>query len=373
MRPASRKIIFLLLILVVLAALAYRSRGSIGLEGFSWTQLAASVQSADLSLLLLSIVAIHICYALRAVRWVFFSRHLARASLANIYSSTLIGFSSIFLLGRAGEPIRPLLIARKDAVPVSSTFGIYVLERLFGMTSTGLLAAIALLAVKRETSNGGEHPLLTATRTSGALMLVGLAVAVGFLVYFRLHGASALARRVEAWRTSGLRGWRMKLAGILTGFSEGLQAIRTWSDLFIAVAISALHWGLVGLIYFWISHSFGGRLAQLDFFDALLVLALTMAGSTLQLPGVGGGTQVASFLAYTAIFGVDKEPAAAAAIVLWLITFAGSTLLGIPLLIKEGWSMGELRSLARAEREAKARGAHVSIPPAARARGDSLR
>src|SRR5258708_36665384 len=52
-----------------------------------------------------------------------------------------------------------------------------------------------------------------------------------------------------------------------------------------------------------------------------LVMAFTLVGSAVQLPGVGGGSQVAAFLAYTAIFGVEKEPAAAAAIVMWLITF----------------------------------------------------
>ena len=66
----------------------------------------------------------------------------------------------------------------------------------------------------------------------------------------------------------------------------------------------------------------------IGFGDALLILAFTMVGSAIQLPGVGGGSQVACFLAYTAIFGVEKEPAAAAAILIWLITFAGVSLGG---------------------------------------------
>jgi hypothetical protein len=83
----------------------------------------------------------------------------------------------------------------------------------------------------------------------------------------------------------------------------------------------------------------------------LLVLAFTMVGSAVQLPGVGGGSQLACFLAYTTIFGVEKEPAAAAAILIWLITFAGCSLAGIPLLIHEGLSLGELRRLAEQEEE----------------------
>jgi len=81
------------------------------------------------------------------------------------------------------------------------------------------------------------------------------------------------------------------------------------------------------------------------------VLAFTLAGSAVQLPGVGGGAQVATFLAYTAILGIEKEPATAAAIVLWLISFAACSLAGVPLLFHEGFSLGKLRQLAKQEKE----------------------
>jgi hypothetical protein len=76
-----------------------------------------------------------------------------------------------------------------------------------------------------------------------------------------------------------------------------------------------------------------------------------MVGSAVQLPGVGGGSQLACFLAYTTIFGVEKEPAAAAAILIWLITFAGCSLAGVPLLVHEGMSLGELRRMAEEENQ----------------------
>jgi hypothetical protein len=79
---------------------------------------------------------------------------------------------------------------------------------------------------------------------------------------------------------------------------------------------------------------------------------------------VGGGAQIASFIGLTKIFGVEQEPAAAAAVVLWIITFAGSTIAGIPLLIHEGMSVGELRQLARAEAQAEEAGKHVAVSSA---------
>jgi hypothetical protein len=202
-------------------------------------------------------------------------------------------------------------------------------------------------------------------------LLAGLLAAMVFLLYFRLHGAEVLERWLGGWHTA--KGWRRRLAGLFRGFSEGLQAIRTVSDLFAATAYSLLHWALVAMVYLWVSHSFGGRLAEIDFPRAMLVLAFTMVGSALTLPLIGGGSQAFSFFALTVIFGVEKEPAAAAAIVLWLVTFAAVTLVGVPLLIREGWSMGELRRLARAEAEAEAAGTHAVAPDVPAKPGDFLR
>ena len=36
-----------------------------------------------------------------------------------------MGFACVFLLGRAGEPIRPALIARKDSISTPRMFGVY--------------------------------------------------------------------------------------------------------------------------------------------------------------------------------------------------------------------------------------------------------
>ncbi len=363
-----RRVLFGALVLVVVGALIYRYRGAITLEGFSWERLVQSVRQARGSLLLVSLVAIYAGYAIRALRWVRFSRYLSRATFLGVYSATLIGFMAILLLGRAGEPVRPLLIARKERLPVSSMFGIYVLERIFDTGSTAVLAGLGLLFLARQRLAGQESPTLNgAMQTAGLALLALLISAIVFLVYFRLHGAEVMERRLAGWRTAS--GWKGRFAGVFAGFSEGLQAIQTLPDLLAAVGYSALHWALIAMIYLWVARSFGlvdQHLAQLGFSGAMLVLAFTMVGSTLQLPGVGVGSQVASFLAFNGVFGVEKEPAAAASIVLWLVTFAASSLAGVPLLIREGWSMGELRRLARAEEEAKAVGAHAAVPEAPR-------
>ena len=46
-----------------------------------------------------------------------------------------------------------------------------------------------------------------------------------------------------------------------------------------------------------------------------------------------------------------RRAAVVAAIVLWLVTFAGCAIAGIPLMIREGVSLGQLRELAKHEKE----------------------
>ncbi len=332
--------------MIVLLFLIFHVRHIASRHNFSAEKLLEAVREANGWYLLISVVAIYACYAIRALRWVRFSRYLGPVSFWSVYGLTLAGFASIFLLGRPGEPVRPLLIARKEKHPVAGTFGIYIVERLFDIATTTVLAGIALVAMRRTEGESGAPPAsdVVIARSAGAGLLLVLVFASGFLIYLRAHGAGFLEKRLARWQ--GEIRWRQRLAGVLNGLISGLHSIRTISDLVAAVFYSALHWILIALVYLWVAHGFGGDLASLTLPGAMLVLAFTMVGSVLQLPTVGGGSQLASFVAFTTVFGVEEEPAAAASIVLWLITFASCSLAGVPLLIHEGWSLGKLRHLA---------------------------
>jgi glycosyltransferase 2 family protein len=375
----ARRILYFVLIVAALAAVVYHSRGALH-RGFRLGRLIDAVEEARLSLLLIGLAGIYAAYGLRALRWKRFCRWLGNCTFANVYSATIMGFAGIFLLGRPGEPVRPLLLARKCRFPVSSMFGIWLLERLFDVAATAALLGISLLLPSRLLLPDADNDIWEIRlRASGGVLLLAIVGLVALFIYFRVHGAGAMERRLANWREASAR-WKRHFAANFSGFSEGLQAIRTFPDFLAAVFYSAAHWTLVAFAYWLILHSFGGTLAVLDFRGAMLVLVFTMVGSTVQLPTVGGGTQVLSFIALTQIFGVEDETAAAAAIVLWLITFAGACIAGVPLLVHEGWSMGELRRLARAESEAERSGSHIagtkSEPGASRGvgpEGDSAR
>src|SRR5215475_10113532 len=278
MKSRPKKILLVAVLLFVVGYLVYRSSGSLGLSGFSGAKLWTAIRSANPLWLLTSMVIIYNCYALRSLRWQVFQRNLGRAKFWEIYPATLAGFSAVFLLGRAGEPIRPLLLAKRAKHPVADIFGIWVLERLFDVASMAVIAAIALMVF-----SGGNHSgdaaqtIAKAAQTAGVFLAVGVGGAITLLVYLRLHGTAWLEARLRISREA--TGWRSTVARIVLGFITGIQSVRSASDLFSSVVYSAVHWFLVLVVYYCIAQSFAGRLGQLSLGDCMLVLAFTLVGS----------------------------------------------------------------------------------------------
>ena len=363
MKSRPKKFILVFILLLVVGYLVYRSSGSLGLSGFSGAKLWAAIRNANPLWLVTAMVLIYSCYAIRSLRWQVFQKNLGRARFWEIYPTTLAGFSAVFLLGRAGEPMRPLLLAKRARHPVADIFGIWVLERLFDVASMAVIAAIALIVFKGSAHSGeAAETIAKAARTAGAFLAIGVGGAVAFLVYLRLHGTALLETRLRSWREGS--GARARIAKIVLGFITGIQTVRSAGDLLASVAYSAVHWFVVLVVYYCIAQSFGGRLGALSLGDCMLVLAFTLVGSAVQLPAVGGGSQALAIFAFTKVFGVDAETAVAAAIVLWLVTFAGCAVAGIPLLVREGVSLGQLREMAEHEKEElKGIAAHGSSTP----------
>jgi carbon starvation protein CstA len=67
-----------------------------------------------------------------------------------------------------------------------------------------------------------------------------------------------------------------------------------------------------------------------------------MVGSILQLPAVGGGSQVATITILSHVFDVPPEMAASCGILLWLVTFAAVIPLGLLLAHRERLSFRKL-------------------------------
>lgn len=351
MQIKSRKAALLGLGILLAGYLLYRFHGSLSLSQFSLARLWHAFHSANYAYLLLAVLGIYACYAVRALRWQKFQAHVGPAHFWNIYRMNLAGFSAMFLLGRAAEPVRPLLIARKEKIPVSGTFGIYALERILDAACTAVLAAVGLLIFKPSGDADAQMAAVAfekGARSAGTVFTLIAVVAFTGLIYLRLHGSAMLERRMQGWLAEH-HGWRTGFARNLLEFLRGIQTIRSFGDVAAAIFYSLIHWLLVVVVCFLVLRSFGGRLGTLSFADAVLVLVFSMVGSAVQLPAVGGGAQALTAFALMKLYGVPQEPAIAAALILWLVMFAACSLGGVPLLFREGWRLGDLKRLRQEE------------------------
>ena len=167
---------------------------SIPISQFSGKELWEAIRGADLRYLSAAVFLIYLCYFLRALRWRNFQTHVGDANLFHILNMTLAGFSAVFLFGRVGEPVRPLLISRKDKIPLADTFGIYALERLIDMGfSVGVLGCWFLIATFQKFLHPDQlSPALeSARKTAGTILTLGL---IGFIALACLYPHS---RRVH--------------------------------------------------------------------------------------------------------------------------------------------------------------------------------
>ena len=91
----------------------------------------------------------------------------------------------------------------------------------------------------------------------------------------------------------------------------------------------------------------------------LLLMGSSMVGSMLQLPGVGGGSQLATIEALDKVFQIPRELAVSCGILLWLVSFVAVVPAGLLLAHRERLS---LRKVAEESEKAETSAAVPSSP-----------
>src|SRR5204862_3903807 len=109
-------------------------------------EVSASLRTANLFYLFLAALIICLGYFLRAVRWQVLLRPITPASLRELFATTTVGFTAIFLIGRAGEIVRPMWLPMRDRrVRPSAALVTLGLERIFDLASLVAFFAVNLL------------------------------------------------------------------------------------------------------------------------------------------------------------------------------------------------------------------------------------
>jgi hypothetical protein len=355
------------LVLVILIYLQFRTW-----QNFDWARFRATRPQKWMHVLH-GIALIYLAYIVRALRWKIFLRPIRpQASSIGLIAPTIIGFTGLAILGRPGELIRPYLIARRQNLTFSSQLAVWAVERIFdlGAFTILLVGAIFLAAGPR------SLPFYNRFR-DGGFLLIALVAAISLgAVAVHWKGetiADWIERRFSAFASNLCRTVLRrpitnalllrtehlghKISTRVREFRSGLNTIHNPLSLTALVALSLLMWFMIIMAYQEVAHSYGVAALNIHRSQVLVLMGASMIGSMVQLPGIGGGSQLATIATLQRVFDVPPELAASCGIMLWLVTFVAVVPVGLLLAHHERLSLRKLsEETAEADEVAVAEG-----------------
>jgi len=233
---------------------------------------------------------------------------------------------------------------------MSAMLAVWLLERIFDTLFVVLLFAAALDFEPLEPDTARGSAILAALQRGGHAMLVLALLLVAGVLLFWLRSPELTTWILRVFRFLPATALR-RLEHFLRSFAEGLSVIRSWKELLGSVVLSAVVWFLNTSVFWLVFQSLGGEVAALSWLACAVVLFCAAAGLAVQIPGIGGGYQVAVILALNELFNVSAEAATGAGILTWVLMSVPCLASGLVLLVQEGLTLRKLEALAEEEEE----------------------
>ncbi len=233
-----------------------------------------------------------------------------------VLGAQFVGFTAVAIFGRLADLARPYLVAQRTRLAVSSQVAVYTVERMFDLGAAAVVFSGALAFTPAGLAHRDRFVRVGVGSLGATLFLAAFAVAV------RLRGEA-----VAAWIGQQMARVSPRFAAIVEAkildFRQGLRAISTVREFGVAAAISIFMWLMIGGAYWQTTHAFQQtpELAGLSFSRTMLLMAASLGGSLLQLPGLGWFTQIAATAAaMRRFFGAPIEAATACGAMLLCVT-----------------------------------------------------
>ena len=348
MRPRVRTVLILLL---TLGLLWFFFRNA------NLAKVWAEIRRAQPLLLAAALGVTAVTYVLRALRWQYLLAPLGHTHFTTAFRATVIGFASTFLLpARAGEVIRPYLLARREGLPATAAFATIILERLLDLVTVLSLFALFVLTIDPSTLTAPPAHLAR-VKFGGLLAAVagGIALVVAFVAAGHPERLGRWALRIEHVLPGKLA---RAVATFVESFTLGLAVMRQPRRLLVSLALSVPLWASIAAGIWLTSLAFHITFAYVASF---LVTTMLVVGVAMPTPGAVGGFHAAYQIAVQTFFGAPDDRAVGAAIVLHAISFVPVTILGVIFMARDGLTLSSAKALA-SERPMKT----AAAPPARR-------
>lgn len=256
-------------------------------------------------------------HVLRATRWRFLLRPVARVSMRDMVVATWVGLGAIILAPfRTGEVVRPYLI-NKRGVPLWAAASTIGAERIFDGLAVALLLLVGLsLAPPRVAmpAHVGDLSVSVTLVRTGAWTAMAVFV-TAFVVMAAFYWRRALARRL-VHRVVGVVSPRLAdtMANIVERLADGLRSLPSLRAMLPFLLETAGYWAaaatgvwLLGL---------GSGLEGFRFPEACVTLGVVGIGVLVPAgPGFFGAFQLSTYMALAMFYPEDIQRGAGAAFV----------------------------------------------------------
>ena len=311
-----------------------------------WGEVRLAVSHSNGYLLGLAVLIICIAYLFRAYRWGALLAPLGPTHLSHLFAATTVGFGAVFLLGRMGEVVRPVVLPMRDpGVRASSSFVTIMVERIYDMMAVVVLFAVNLLWFTPPINVGAEF---SRVRIAGIVLLVLSVAGVGGLALFRRKSKSIIGWIEGLLRRLPFIPVRLSRAviGILEQLAKALRVLVDARELAVTIAWTAMVWSGITLANWLVLRAFG---LQFGISEAIFILGWSLVGSLVPTPGGAAGAFHAATAAGLIFLGVARETAAAVSIVMHIVDFGPAVIFGFFYFVRGDINLNRLRSMMSPE------------------------
>lgn len=288
--------------------------------------------------LLASIIVSLSIFVARALRWTWILRPLARVPFLPAFRATAVGFAANTVLpARAGEVIRPALLARERGLPFPALLASIVFERILDALSQLLFLGIALAA-----GAGGESGALSSARIRW--VVAGIAAVAAGVALFAVVWRAATERLLERlFRVLPARA-RPVAMRIAHTFLDGFASLKTPRLALLVAAGSIAMWGIINVQIYCVMRAFD---LSLPMTAAFVVTTAGVLGLAVPTPGGVGGYHAAVQFALTDVFRVPLPVATGVALIAHAVSFVPISVIGFAFFAASPWRRQGLERLRK--------------------------
>lgn len=308
-------------------------------------EVSESLRQANPYYLSAAVLIICLGYFLRAIRWKVLLEPITKSSLTELFATTTVGFAAIFLIGRAGEIVRPMWLPMRDPrVRPSAAIVTLFVERIFDLAALVCFFAANLLWFNAPLGREIEFGYI---KLVGYLMLAGLVVGFAALILYQRNSARVIEKiTVLTNRRFIPSRIRRIITSILKQLATALGILRDWRQVVVVSFWSITLWLAIALPTWLVLLAFN---LSLTFADSLFIMGFATVSSVVPTPGGAAGAFHAATAGGLIFLNVPQNDAAAASIAMHLVYFAPAIVFGLYYFLHGDISIERFRSLLSGE------------------------